>query len=321
MSTPQFWGSDAPNVGAYREHEVIPVFRAAAFASVLFQMADKRQIASGQSLTIPAYENLDFPATTSLDEDQPIPLSKLNITAKTIEMDERGRAISVTGRTQRRSPFDVLEAHQTAIAEMMSREMEEVISTALKTMPIKYVPTGAANQNVTTNGTPGAVAANNINVYHLQNIGTLLSDTYRVPVDPRTGCYMGLFRGPACLALKRDPDWFELHRGTALESIADFAVGKIGEVMIMKHNDDRVLANNLGTPGNVSEGFVMGHQAVLFGFLEQIGLRFDFSEDKATDFGRFKYIAWYGDYGAGIYSDSANADLVRGLHVTSLPAP
>ena len=318
MSTPQYWGADAPNVGAYKENEVAEVFKASGFASLLFNLADKRRVMQGESLTVPAYENLAFPPTTSLDEDQPIPLSKLNITAKTIAMDERGRAVAVTGKTQRRSPFDVLQAHKDAIAEMMSREMEEVISTALKTMPIKYVATGAATQTVTTNGIPGAAATTNPNIYHMQNIGTLLQDTYRVPMDSRFNAYVALFRGNGILSIQRDPEWRELHRGTGLTSIDTLQAGQIGDIVLFKHNDSRVLANDIGASSDVTEGFVMGNQAVLFGFLEQIGLKFDFSESKATDFGRFKYIAWMGDYGAGIYSDSANADLVRGLHWTSV---
>lgn len=317
MSTPQMWGSDAPNVGAYKENEVAEVFKPAGFASLLFNLADKRRVAQGESLTVPAYQNLSFPTSTSLDEDQPIPLSKLSITAKTISMDERGRAVAVTGKAQRRSPLDVLQAHRDAIAEMMRRELEEVISTALKLMPIKYVATGAASQTITTNGVPGGSATTNPNIYHMQNIGNYLSDNLRVPMDPRFGAYAAVFRGNGILSIQRDSEWRELHRGTGLSSIDTLRVGQIGDVVVFKHNDSRVLANNIGSSSDVSEGFVLGNQAVLFGFLEQIGLHFDFSVSKATDFGRFKYIAWMGDYGAGIYSDSANADLVRGLHWSS----
>lgn len=317
MSSPQFWGSDAPSVGAYKENQVAEVFKPAGFAALLFQLADKRRVAMGESLTVPAYENLSFPSSTSLDEDQPIPLSKLTISAKTISMDERGRAVAVTGKTQNRSPWDVLQGHRDAIAEMMRRELEEVISTALKTMPVKYVATGAATQTITTNGTPGAAATTNPNIYHMQNIGNYLSDNLRVPMDPRFGAYVGVFRGNGIFSIQRDPEYRELNRGLGLSPIENLRVGQIGDIVLFKHNDDRVLSNSIGVSSDVSEGFVMGDQAVLFGFIQQIGLRFDFSESKATDFGRFKYIAWMGDYGAGIYSDSANADLVRGLHWSS----
>ena len=53
MSTPQFWGSDAPSVGAYKENEVAEVFKPAGFKALLFQMADKRRVMQGESLTVP----------------------------------------------------------------------------------------------------------------------------------------------------------------------------------------------------------------------------------------------------------------------------
>lgn len=317
MSTPQFWGSDAPSTGAYKEHEVAEIFKPAGFASLLFQLAGKRKVASGQSLTVPAYQNLDFPTSTVLEEDENIPLSKLSVTAKTISMSERGRAVAVTGKTENRSPWDILSGHKDVISTMMSRELEEVIATALKTMPVKYVCDTSSAASITTNGTPGASASSNVNIFHAQNIGNYLSDTLRVPMDPRYNAYVMVLRGAGVLSIQRDDEYFELHRGRGLSAIENLRVGQIADCVIYKHNDSRVLSNAIGDGSAFSEGFVLGQDAVLFGFIEQIGLYYDFSKNKATDWGRFKYIAWLGDYGAGLYSDSANAGLVRGLHISS----
>jgi len=313
MSTPQFWGADAPTQGAYKEHEVSEIFKPSAYASLLFNLASKRRVMSGQSLTIPAYQNLSFPTSTVLDEDQTIPLSKLTITAKTISMQERGRAVAITGMTERRSPWDVLQGHRDAVSKMMERELEEVISTALKTMPVKYVATSSSAQTITTNGTASGTIGSNPNIYHMQFIGNYLSDSLRVPMDG--GSYKGVFRGNAILGIQRDDQYFELNRGLGTAPVEKLQVGKIGDIVLYKHNDSRVLSNSLNS--SYSEGFVFGQDAVLFGFIEQIGLYYDFSKTKATDFGRFKYIAWMGDYGAGLFSDSASADLVRGLHWTT----
>lgn len=316
MSSPQFW-SNAPSAGAYKEHEVAEVFKPAGYASLFFNLAAKKRVMSGEGLTVPAYENLDRPNSLLLDEDQPIPLSKLTVSAKTISMNERGRAVAITGKTARRSPFDILEAHKKAIATMMEQELEVVISTALKSMPVKYVANGAAAQNITVNGTPGAGATHNPNIYHMQYVSDYMQDQLRIPFDPRFGSYVGVFRGNGILSIQQDDDFVKYHEGTGLTAIQKCNVGKIADITFMKHNNSDVLDRALGSSNNVSEGFILGDQAVLFGFLEQIGLHYDFSKSKATDFGRFKYIAWMGDYGAGLYSDSANADLVRGIHWTS----
>ena len=52
MSQLQQWG-DAPAVGAYKEHEVAEVFKPAGYASLLYAMAEKKNITSGESVTIP----------------------------------------------------------------------------------------------------------------------------------------------------------------------------------------------------------------------------------------------------------------------------
>ena len=317
MSSPQYWGSDAPTAGAYKENEVAEVFKPAGFASLLFSLAEKRRVKQGESLTIPAYANLDFPTSVVLDEDQPIPLSKLTVSAKKITMAERGRAVAITGKTARRSPFDILQAHRDAVAEMMTREMEEVIATALKTTKVDCVLSGAAAQAITTTGTPIASANSQPNIYHMQTLGNYMADSLRVPVDPRYNAYVAIFRGNGILGIQRDSEFQAYYEGTGLGAIEKQRVGRIADIEIFKHNDSRVLANNIGDGSAFSEGLLMGKQAVLFGFLEQIGLRYDFSESKATDFGRFKYIAWMGDYAAGLHSDSVNAGLARAIHITS----
>lgn len=315
MSSPQFW-ADSPSTGAYREHEVAEVFKPAAFASVLFNLSEKRRVASGQSLTIPSYANLTMPSSTSLAEDELIPVSKLTISAKTIAMGAHGRAVVIGDLAVNRSPIDVLQAHKEELSLMMQRELEAVIGGVLDDMPVKYVPTGVASQTITTNGTAGAAALNNLNIYHLRYISDYLSDTLRVPFHKKFGSYVGVFRGNAIRSIQEDPEFTEIHQGRP-EAFASINCGKIADIVLMKHNDGNVLLNNVGTNSDVSEGFIVGDQPVLFGFIEQIRLIYDFSEGVSTDFGRRKYIAWKGDYGAGLFSDSANAGLVRGLHVTS----
>lgn len=310
--------SDRPSVGAYLEHEVMEVFKPAMYASLLFNLAGKRSIPSGDSLTIPAYQNLDRPASTQIGELEPLPVSKLTLSAKKISPKEHGRAIVVSEKLVRRNPFDILMANKEVLAEDISRELEAEVANALREMPIKYVATGATSQTITTNGTAGAAATVNPNIYHMQYIGNYMSDDLRIPMDPRFGSYVAVFRGNGLLGIQRDPEFFELSQGQGLGAVDSLKIGKIADITFFKHNDSGVLDNALAVANNVSEGFIMGKEAVLFAFLSQIKMVHDFSDDKAyNDFGRRKYIAWKGDYAAGLYSDSANADLVRGIHWTS----
>lgn len=318
MSAPFMQGTDTPT-GVIRDHAILgEVFMQSAYQAKLFSLADKRKVASGNSVTIPSILELDQPTSLVLAEDQPIPLSKLSITSKAINVSERGRGISVTHLAQSRipSPIDLLNSCKEQLAQLISRDLEKVCATALKTTQLKYVPTGVASQTITTNGTAGAAALANINVYHLRYLSNYMQDDLRIPMNKQFNGYVGVFRGNGLLSVQLDPEFTQIHQGLP-DAFASLKVGRIADVVLFPINDSNVLDNAIGTNNDVSEGILMGDQAVVFGIIDEFKVAYDLSESKATDFGRFKYVAYRGDFGAGLYNDSANAGLVRSIHVTS----
>jgi N4-gp56 family major capsid protein len=315
----QSWDVDRPSTGAYPEHEMSAVFRASSFLSPLFQEAEMKMVKSGETISIPIVDNLSLPSSVNVNELDRLPVLKLSITAKTISLAEKGLSVQVTRKSVNRSPIDILQEHKEMLQRTMSRTLEATVAEALDDMLVKYVATGPVSQNVATNGTAAAAALNNLNFYHARYINNYLRDQLRVPKRSKgraAGKYLGIFRGNAELALRNDPEFVEFNTGVPSSMEKDL-VGEIAGIKIVLTDDSNVLANNVGTNSDVSEGFIIGDEAVYMCIMEGLSLKYDFSESYANDYGRFKYIAWHGDIAAGLPADSANAGLVRGLHFTS----
>lgn len=307
MST-QLW-SDAPS-GAYEDHIVDDVFRQASFNTVLFRYATLKKVDSGQSLTVPSIDILDSPTSAALNEDEYIPLDKLTVTSKAIYPEERGRGVKLSNQVIRRSPIDILGEHRRRIEDQMTRDLDLVVKRAMDDTLVDYVANSATGQAITTTGTPVASATDNPNFYHMRFLAGYMRDDLRIP-PLADGSLVAIFRLNGVQSLRDDTEFTEFHRGDAAE-MKQYGVGSIEGFKVVSTNHSDALSNDLAGAG-VSEGLLFGAEACYFAFLDRPSIHFDFRED----YGRFKGIAWYGDYAAGLSSDSANAGLVRCVHWTS----
>jgi len=306
----QTWGLDAPSTGAYDEQTVADVFRAASSQTVFFKYLELKKIQSGKDLTIPIVDVLSLPTTCNLNESEYIPLSKLSITANTITAYERGRGVKWTHQTERRSPIDILGEHKKALEDLMARDLDSVSKGALDDTPIDYCANGAASQAITTGSNVAATCASDPNFYHMRFLARYMRDDLRIP--PRSnGNLVAIFRWKGIQALRDDPEFLSLNTGNP-SGMRDYSVGQIEGFDIVGTNHN-VLSTNIGSGSVYTEGLLFGAEAAYFAFIDMPGIHYDFSED----FGRFKAIAWYGDFGAGLSTSSANAGLVRVIHWTS----
>lgn len=314
--TPLFWGTDAPSTGAFQSHVVAELFKPASYNAIFYQLAEKKLLKSGEEYTIPSYSNLTLPTSQNVDEDARLPSIKLSLASKVIAPDEKGLKMVVTGQMVRKSPVDVVEASKSELSLLMQRELERVCKRAADDTPIKYVATGPMSQSITTNGTASGTIASNPTIYHLRRLSTYMMDNLRIPFHKSFGSYVAVFRHSAIENIMNDPEFTEIHQGLP-EAFSSMRIKQIADIKVMGYNDGDVLSGSLGAGSNLSEGLIMGDQGICFVHLDLPKMFYDFSESNDTDFGRFKYIAWRGNFGAGLYSDSANAGLVRNIHWTT----
>lgn len=313
MSMLQDWAS-SPSTGAYQSHEVMEVFRQAVEQSIWMPFAKRVSISSGQAVTVPIRGRLAEPSSSLLQESQSIPLDKLNITAKTISLYERGRGAQISRKNINRSPIDLLQEHKLAIAEQMQLDMDTVLKAGFTAGQLKYVPTGAASYNLATNGTAGAAALSNVNFYHIRKMRDLAFRTYLMPKN-MDGSFSFVVSTAGVRGILDDPEFLEINSPQNRSQFEGNLCGKIADVKIFE--DNHSLSDSKGTNSDVGEGVFIARDSVYYAILSQPSIHYDASDSTATDFGRFVNLAWHGDWGCGTSTDSASAGLVRLIHVTS----
>jgi N4-gp56 family major capsid protein len=309
MAYMQGW-ADAPSTGAYDEQEVAPVFAQAVKSSLWQPLAKRVNISGGYTVTVPIRGALSEPSNSALTESLSIPLDKLTITAKAITMVERGRGVMVSQKDVRRSPIDLLSEHQTALAEQMGLDMDTVFDVAFTGGKLIYQANGPASYVLVTNGTANTSATNQLNFYHVRKMRDLAFSTYTMPKLP-DGTYKLVAATAGIRGILDDPEFLEINKGSNASVFESNRVGRIADVEVIE--EQHTLSNAMGTNTDIGQAVFIAKDAVYYAMLEAPSIHWD----RTWDHGRFTSLAWYGDWGCGTSTDSANAGLVRLIHFGS----
>lgn len=312
---PQYtWTMDSPT-GTYKSHAMSRDLYEAAIAETVFVEHTRPESGygkkKGESVTLVRVRNTTEPTAAELSETDRMPEDAFTLSTRTLTVREIGRAIPYTSLSEDLSAFDLLNPIQTQLRQQMSLYMDTLAGTAYKAALIKYVPTGVASSTITTNGTPGATASANVNVYHLEEIRDYLYGTLQAPM--MEGCYVGIFSTLGLRGIKRDPSFEEWKKYTDPSAKYASEVGKIEQIRLSESNHVGVLPAT-GTGSVLGPGVVFGQDSVAVAEAMAPELRAAIP----SDFGRSKAIAWYGILTFGLIWDTANAGEARVMHVTSL---
>ena len=308
------WAFDAPT-GTFKQHALSKKLYEAAVEESVF-MDHVRPISSfgrkqGENVTLTRIANLTEPTSAVLTEGVRIPEDDFSVTTTSITVSEIGRSVPYTSLAEDLSFFDIENQIQRVLRDQMKKVLDVIAANAFQAGQVKYVPTGLASATVSTNGTPGATAAANMNVYHVEEIRDYLYDTLFTPMIGDS--YVGIFRTLGLRGIKRDPAWEEWHKYTDPQRKYNSEVGRLEGVRFIETNHANALAK-VGTSSVLGEGVVFGEDAVALAEVLTPELRAAIPQD----FGRSKAVAWYGILQAGqIWGDSGSAGEARVVHVTS----
>ncbi len=308
------WGFDAPT-GTYKSHAMSSkLFEAAVENSVFVDHA--RPVEgygrnNGETVTLTRVQNITEPSSADLDETSRIPEDEFNLTTKLITVNELGRAVPYTSLSQDLSKYDIENPIQRKLRDQMRLVLDTKAATAFKLSKIKYAPTGAATNNIATNGTFGAQATANMNFFHVEEIRDYMFDTLRVP--PVEGDdYVGIFRTLGLRGIKRDDAWEEWHKYTDPQVKFNGEVGRIEGIRFIETNHANALGK-VGASSVLGEGVVFGEDAVALAEAMAPELRAAIP----GDFGRSKAVAWYGILAFDIIWDTGTAGEAKIVHVGS----
>ena len=312
---PEFtWTFDAPT-GTYKNHALSSRLYEAAVENSVFmehvQPVEGYGRNAGETVTLTRVRNITEPSNADLDEAVRIPEDEFDLSVQSITVKELGRAVPYTSLSLDFSKFDLENPIQRKLREQMRLVLDTKAATAFKNTQIKYVPDGSTSNTITTNGTAGATASTNWNMWHVEEIRDYMFDTLHVP-PLEGGDYMAIVRTLGLRGLKRDDDWEQWHIYTNPQAKMNGEVGRIEGVRFIETNH----ANALGKTGSsdvLGEGVVFGEDAVAMAEAMTPELRAAIP----GDFGRSKAVAWYGILELDVIWDTGNAGEARIVHVTS----
>lgn len=308
------WVFDAPS-GTYKNHALsMKLYEAALEESVFMDYVrpvDGFGRKKGETITFTRIANITEPTSAVLSETQRIPEDTFAISTGSVTVSELGRAVPYTSLSTELSEYDIENPIQKKLRAQMKLTLDTMVATQFRAASVKYVPTGLASQTITTNGTAGAQATENWNVYHVEEIRDYMFDTLRVP--PWEGDdYMAIVRTKGLRGIKRDPNWEEWKKYTDPAAKFNSEVGRMEQVRFIETNHNNALPL-AGLSSVLGTGVVFGEDAVIMAEAATPELR----AALPADFGRSKAVAWYGILNFGLVWTTGNAGEARVVHVTS----
>jgi N4-gp56 family major capsid protein len=308
------WTFDAPT-GTYKQHAFARKLYEAAVENSTFvdhaRPVDGFGKNKGENVTLTRIRNITEPGAADLDEMMRIPEDQFSINTKSILVKELGRAVPFTSLSQDLSEFNLDNPIQSKLKEQMRLVMDTKCAIAFKKASIKYVPTGAATNNIATNGTFGATATVNMNFFHVEEIRDYMFDTLNVP-PYEDDKYLGIFRTLGLRGLKRDTKWEEWHKYTDPQAKFTGEVGQIEGIRFIETNHAKALGK-VGSGSVLGEGVVFGEDGIALAEAMTPELRAAIPQD----FGRSRAVAWYGILEWDIIWDTGNQGEARIVHVGS----
>jgi len=307
------WTFDSPT-GTYKSHAMSRRLYEAAVAKSVgmdhvkpFEGFGRKM---GETLTITRIANITEPGSANLTEGERISEDTFSLSTTSVTVVELGRAVPYTSLADDLSFHDLENPIQTKLREQMRLVLDSKFFDAATSGQVKYVPTGLASRTITTNGTAGAAATANMNVWHLETIRDYLFDTLNAP-GAEGDDYIGIFRTLGIRGIKRDPAFEEWHKYTDPSVKFNSEVGRMEQIRLIETNH---ALDNIGTGSVLGEGVVFGSDFVAMAEVLSPEMRAAIPQD----FGRSKAVAWYGILEfLQIWGDSGSAGEARAVHVTS----
>ena len=307
------WAFDAPT-GTYKSHAMSKkIYEAAVAKSVA--MDHVRPVEGfgrkmGETVTISRIANITEPGSATLTEAERIPEDTFSLTTTSVTVVELGRAVPYTSLADDLSFFDLENPIQNKLRDQMRLTLDQKAFDAMTSGQVKWVPTGLASRNVTTNGTAGAQATANMTVWQLESIRDYLFDTLNAP-GAEGDDYIGIFRTAGIRGIKRDPAFEEWHKYTDPSVKFNSEVGRMEQIRLIETNHGLGL---IGASSILGEGVVFGSDFTVMAEVMTPEMRAAIPQD----FGRSKAVAWYGILEfLQVWGDSGSAGQARAVHVTS----
>jgi N4-gp56 family major capsid protein len=311
------WTYDAPT-GTYKSFDLSAQLRFAAIAQTKFMQFVRPEAGygrkQGDTITISRVAALNVPTDGTLTENSLIPEDNLTISTKAVTVKEWGRSVPYSSLSEDLSKYSMENIVQRTLRDQMSLVMDNAAASAFKSTSSMIVatPTGPASITYATNGSPGATASSNVNMYHVEDIRDYLVGTLKCPAY-KGDDYIGIVATKAKRGIISDPNWETWHKYTDPEAKYNGEIGRVENIRFIETNNFGALSNSIGTGGVLGQGVIFGADAVVMALALDPELRAMIPRD----YGRQKGVAWYGIAQWSVVWDTANAGQARIVRIDS----
>lgn len=309
------WEFDA-DIGVYKNHAMsnelllqsVAKLKVAPFAKPIPGVGKHKK--KGETVNLPILKELPNPPSAQLDEDQGIPIDKLELGNRAITLVEWGRGVEYTNLAQQFGKFDPANYLHSALMRQMGRALDTAAADAFKSTDVKIIfqPTTLTGGTFDTDGTPSTTALVNLTFDHMGVLADYLGGDIHCP--PFEGeDYIMLSCRKTLRGLKQDTNWQEVHK--YLQKGDLFFKGETGKaenIRCIQVDREEAFANSASASCTVmGEAVVFGDQAV--GHVETESPQLYADPNYQSSFGRFKSMAWRGIYVyASIWNTSSDGE-------------
>jgi N4-gp56 family major capsid protein len=257
---------------------------------------------------------LTVPTSGQLTENSLIPEDNLSISTVAITVSEWGRSVPYSSLSEDLSKYSMENIVQRTLRDQMALVMDNAAASAFTGSGAQIVatPTGPASITYATNGSPGATASSNINMYHVEDIRDYLFGTLKCPAYEGDD-YICLLATKAKRGIVSDPNWEQWHKYTDPEAKYNGEMGRLENIRFIEVNNFSALSNGVGTNSVLGQGVFFGADAVVMALALDPELRAMIPRD----YGRQKGVAWYGIAQWGVVWNTANAGQARIVRLSS----
>jgi N4-gp56 family major capsid protein len=304
------WVWDAPS-GVFKDHALSSNIRRAAVADAQFMRFARAESGygkgKGQSITITRVFPLSLASrVTELDR---LPSGRPLVDTLQIQVSEWGFKIPMTEFEKNLTHFDLTNQFQQVLRDQMRLTMDDMVASAFKATPYKFVPTATGGVFQTAGGAPTTQADVNLSIADLR----IIHDELRALKVPkfRNGKYVGILSTKAARGIKNDPEYKDWQAPTTSGPFMDARLRDVEGFMLIETNHDVALSDSLGAGSVLGESVFFGADPVVLATVEEPELRAGIPED----LGRFRDVGWVGSIEAGLVWDTASH--ARVIHVTS----
>lgn len=303
------WVWDSPT-GVFRDHTLSSRIREAAIADAQFMRFARPEtgFGKGKGQSIAITRVFPLPMAARVSELDRLPSGRPAIDTVSISVSEWGFKIPMTEFEKNLTHFDLTNQFQRVLRDQMKLTMDDMVATAFKQTPYKYIPTSGGGV-FDTDGVASTQATANLTVADLRKI----HDELRALKAPkfRNGRYIGILSTKAARGLKNDPEYKDWLAPTTSSPLMDGGLKDIEGFILIETNHEEALSDSLGSSGVLGEAIFFGADPVVLATIEEPELRAGIPED----LGRFRDVGWVGTIEAGLVWDSA--EYARIIHVTS----